>query len=124
MILCRADITTKNPKKVNRYLKNFDSVEKKIKKVIEIDEQRLFQSPIKGHEIMKLCGLNEGKKVGEIKKAIDDQLKHGRYESSHLVGDGTAGTQIAKILATSNLKIQKQISNFETVLLETPKLAA
>ncbi len=48
--------------------------------------------------------------ANEIKKAIDDQLKHGRYESSHLVGDGTAGTQIANILATSNLKIQKQIS--------------
>ncbi len=48
--------------------------------------------------------------ANEIKKAIDDQLKHGRYESSHLVGDGTAGTQIANVLATSNLKIQKQIS--------------
>ena len=48
--------------------------------------------------------------ANEIKKAINDQLKHGRYESSHLVGDGTAGTQIANILATSNLKIQKQIS--------------
>ena len=52
MTLCRADITTKNPKRVNRYLKNFDLVEKKIKKVIEVDEQRLFQSPIKGNEIM------------------------------------------------------------------------
>ena len=48
--------------------------------------------------------------LGEIKTAIDNQLKHGRYESSHLVGDGTVGTQIANILATSNLKIQKQIS--------------
>ncbi len=48
--------------------------------------------------------------ANEIKTAIDNQLKHGRYESSHLVGDGTAGTQIANILATSNLKIQKQIS--------------
>lgn len=48
--------------------------------------------------------------ANEIKTAIDNQLKHERYESSHLVGDGTAGTQIANILATSNLKIQKQIS--------------
>ena len=44
--------------------------------------------------------------ANEIKTAIDNQLKHGRYESSHLVGDGTAGTQIANILATSNLKFK------------------
>ena len=83
MTLCRADITTKNPKKVNRYLKNFDSVEKKIKKVIEVDEQRLFQSPIKGDEIMKLCGLNEGKKVGEIKKAIEEAILDGVIENDY-----------------------------------------
>ena len=70
MTLCRADITTKNPKRVNRYLRNFDLVEKKIKKVIEVDEQRSFQSPIKGNEIMKLCGLSEGRKVGKIKRVF------------------------------------------------------
>ena len=76
MVLCRADITTKNPKRVDRYLKNFDLVEKKIKKVIEVDEQRLFQSPIKGNEIMKLCGLPEGKKVGYVKHVYN----HGAGE--------------------------------------------
>ena len=49
-------------------------------------------------------------KASEIEKAIEFQLKHGKYTSSHLVGDGTAGTQIAEILATAKLKIQKQIS--------------
>lgn len=49
-------------------------------------------------------------KASEIEKAIEYQLKHGKYTSSHLVGDGTAGTQIAEILATAKLKIQKQIS--------------
>ena len=86
MTLCRADITTKNPKRVDRYLKNFDLVEKKIKKVIETDEQRLFQSPIKGNEIMELCGLSEGRKVGIIKRAIEaailDGLIENDYESS------------------------------------------
>ena len=86
MTLCRADITTKNPKRVNRYLKNFDLVEKKIEKVIETDEQRLFQSPIKGNEIMELCGLSEGRKVGKIKRAIEaailDGLIENDYESS------------------------------------------
>lgn len=46
----------------------------------------------------------------EIKNAINQQLKHGRYSSSDLVGDGTAGKQIAEVLATTKLKIQKQIS--------------
>ena len=48
--------------------------------------------------------------TSEIIKAIEFQLKHGKYESSHLVGDGTAGKQIAEILATVKLEIQKQIS--------------
>jgi UDP-hydrolysing UDP-N-acetyl-D-glucosamine 2-epimerase len=46
----------------------------------------------------------------EIMSAIDHQLKHGHYTSSDLVGDGTAGKQIAEVLATTKLKIQKQIS--------------
>ena len=46
----------------------------------------------------------------EIKNAINQQLKHGRYSSSDLGGDGTAGKQIAEVLATTKLKIQKQIS--------------
>lgn len=46
----------------------------------------------------------------EIKNAINQQLKHGRYSSSDLVGDGTAGKQIAEVLAATKLKIQKQIS--------------
>jgi len=46
----------------------------------------------------------------DIKTAIDRQLQNGRYKSSHLVGDGTAGNQIAEILASTELKIQKQIS--------------
>lgn len=48
--------------------------------------------------------------ASKIKQAIDYQLNHGKYKSSHLVGDGTAGKQIAEILATAKLKIQKQIS--------------
>ena len=46
----------------------------------------------------------------DIETAIDKQLQNGRYKSSHLVGDGTAGNQIAEILASTKLKIQKQIS--------------
>jgi poly(A) polymerase len=86
MILCRADITTKNPNRVNQYLKNFQLVEDKIENVIKIDTKKLFQSPVRGDEIMKVCKLKEGRKVGEIKKAIESAILDGKinndYESS------------------------------------------
>ena len=47
MILCRADITTKNPKNIKKYLSNFDRVEKRMNEVIEIDHLRSFQSPVR-----------------------------------------------------------------------------
>ena len=51
MKLCRADITTKNPKNITKYLGNFDRVEKRMNEVIEIDELKAFQSPVRGDEI-------------------------------------------------------------------------
>ena len=83
MILCRADITTKNPNRVKQYLKNFKLVEDKIKNVIKIDTNRLFQSPVKGDKIMKICGLSEGRKIGEIKKAIEDAILDGKIENDY-----------------------------------------
>ena len=83
MILCRADITTKNPKRVSKYLKNFELVEEKIKHVIKIDKKRLFQSPIRGNEIMKICGLSEGRKIGKIKKAIEEAILDGIIENDY-----------------------------------------
>ena len=71
MTLCRGDITTKNPKKVSRYMSNFSAVEKKMSDVSERDAMKSFQSPIRGHEIMKICGLEEGPQIGEIKKEIE-----------------------------------------------------
>ena len=54
MLLCRADITTKNPNNVKKYLSNFDRVEQRMQDVIESDELRAFQSPVRGHEIMEI----------------------------------------------------------------------
>ena len=68
MILCRADITTKNPNRVKQYLKNFKKVEEKMSNVTERDAMKAFQSPVRGAEIMEICGLTEGRKVGEVKE--------------------------------------------------------
>ena len=83
MILCRADITTKNPNKVNKYMKNYERVDEKMKDVKERDLFSQFQSPIRGKEIMEICNLDEGKKIGEIKKAIEEAILDGKIDNDH-----------------------------------------
>ena len=83
MILCRADITTKNPKRVNKYLENFNKVEEKMENVVERDAMRSFQSPLRGGEIMELCGLVEGRIIGEIKTAIEEAILDGDIKNNH-----------------------------------------
>ena len=60
MILCRADITTKNPHKIKKYMNNFERVDMLMKNVKMKDEMKAFQSPVKGNEIMETFSLSEG----------------------------------------------------------------
>ncbi len=83
MILCRADITTKNPKNIAKYLGNFDRVEKRIKEVIEIDQLKAFQSPVRGDEIMKMFDLKPGKEVGKIKNMIEEVIINGDIKNDY-----------------------------------------
>ena len=77
MILCRADITTKNPRKVQKNLNNFEKVEELIKDVKLKDEMKKFQSPVRGEIIMKDLGLTPGPEVGQIKRAIEEAILDG-----------------------------------------------
>ncbi len=83
LILCRADITSKNPERVKRYMGNFERVEKFMQDVIERDKFRAFQSPVRGDEIMQICGIKEGKKVGEIKSVIEEAILDGKIENTY-----------------------------------------
>ncbi len=83
MILCRADITTKNKKKVEKYINNFNRVEESMQDVKLRDELRNFQSPINGIEIMKLLNLEAGKKIGEVKKYIEEAILNGDIENTY-----------------------------------------
>ena len=83
MILCRADITTKNPNRVKRYLKNFDLVEQKMKTVMSKDSAKSFQSPIRGREIMEIFKIKEGKLVGELKKSVEEAILEGVIENTY-----------------------------------------
>ena len=75
--LCRADITSKNPDKVTKYLQNYENVMDKVREVKEKDKLRAFQSPVRGETIMDVCNLKPSKKVGEIKVEIEEAILNG-----------------------------------------------
>ncbi len=83
MILCRADITTKNDMKVQKYRANFERVEKLMNDVTMRDQMKAFQSPVKGEEIMRELNLKPCRKIGDIKKMIEEAILDGKIENNH-----------------------------------------
>ena len=75
--LCKADITTKNNQKQQRFKKNFEYVDKKIKEVEEKDQVRNFQPPISGEEIMEMFNLKPGREIGILKEKVKEAILEG-----------------------------------------------
>ena len=77
LTLCEADITSKNPGKVKRYLKNYQELRRRIKDVEERDQLRNWQPPISGEDIMSAFGIEPSREVGLIKNAIREAVLEG-----------------------------------------------
>lgn len=81
--LCRADITSKNEERVERYQNNFDYVVQKIKEVEEKDRIRNWKNPLSGQEIMDALEVEPGRIVGNVKNAVKEAILNGEIPNSH-----------------------------------------
>jgi len=77
MLLCHADVTTKNEFKKKKYRNNFELVKQKLKDVEERDQVRNWQPPVSGEDIMHLFGLAPGRVIGTLKNAMREAILEG-----------------------------------------------
>ena len=97
MILCRADVTSKNPAKVARIQSNFSLVEQKLVEVEEKDRLRNFKNPITGEHVMKVYGLDPCNTIGILKEAVKEAILDGVIENDFAQADAFMRVKAAEM---------------------------
>lgn len=83
MILCEADITSKNPEKVRRISQGFSDLRKRMEEINQLDEWRNWKNPINGNEIMDAFGIPGSSIIAELKESVKEAILDGRVENNH-----------------------------------------
>ena len=97
MILCNADITSKNPAKVARIRQNFEAVKRKMSEVEQKDEIRNFKNPITGDYVMELFGIPPCQEIGILKEAVKEAILDGVIGNNFEEADALMRTKAAEM---------------------------
>ena len=97
MLLCNADITSKNPRKVARLHANFELVKKKLVEVEEKDAIRNFKNPITGDYVMDLFGISPCNVIGQLKEMVKNAILDGEIENSFEAADAFMRAKAAEM---------------------------
>ncbi len=100
MLLCRADITTRDADKVERFLRNFDHVEQRVAEVMERDHLRNWQPPVTGEIIMRTFNLKPGPVIGQIKEAVRNAILDGEIPNEEAAALAYMHTVAQRIMGT------------------------
>jgi len=115
MLLCEADITSKNIEKVKRFFYNFKLVRDKLKDIEERDRVKNFQPPIGGLEIMKMFSLPAGKQIGKLKSAVKEAILDGKIPNEYEAARDYL-IDFAKQLKSENFNTDNLVSSISVEL--------